>query len=102
MSNQGKRGGPLRWLRAWVGGLGAWGLVPLLVLAFWWGYLARLVRASMLEVLGASYIRTAWAFGLHDRVVFYKYALKNAIMTPANLWPKTTAKELAPLLAKYS
>ena len=56
-------------------------LLPALALAIpWWGYLARLVRASMLEVLGASYIRTAWAFGLRDRVVFYKYALKNAII----------------------
>ena len=46
----------------------------------WIGYLARLVRASMLEVLNANYIRTAHAFGLRERVIFYKYALKNAII----------------------
>jgi 5'-methylthioadenosine phosphorylase len=29
------------------------------------------------------------------------HALKNAIMTAPSHWPKTTAKKLAPLLAKY-
>ncbi len=33
----------------------------------WVGYLARLVRASMLEVMGESHIRTARAFGLPER-----------------------------------
>ena len=46
----------------------------------WIGYLARLVRASVLEVLNANYIRTAFAFGLRERLIFYKYALKNAII----------------------
>jgi peptide/nickel transport system permease protein len=46
----------------------------------WIGYFARLVRASMLEVLNANYIRTAQAFGLRERVIFYRYALKNAII----------------------
>jgi peptide/nickel transport system permease protein len=53
-------------------------ILPATALALGWtGYLARLVRASMLN---ASYIRTAHAFGLHERVIFYKYALKNAIV----------------------
>jgi len=39
-----------------------------------------LVRTSMLEVLGSNYIRTAHAFGLRERLIFYKYALKNAII----------------------
>ena len=34
----------------------------------------------MLEVLSTNYIRTARAFGLRERVIFYKYALKNAII----------------------
>ncbi len=56
-------------------------ILPAISLAVTWvGYLARLVRASMLEVLSANYIRTAHAFGLRERVIFYKYALKNAII----------------------
>lgn len=56
-------------------------VLPASALAITWvGYLARLVRASVLEVLNANYIRTAFAFGLSDRMVFYKYALKNAII----------------------
>jgi len=41
---------------------------------------ARLVRSSMLEVLGQDYIRTARAKGLTNRVVLYKHALKNAMI----------------------
>src|SRR5262245_27036230 len=37
----------------------------------WVGYLARIVRASMLEVMGENHIRTARAFGLREpRIVF--------------------------------
>lgn len=46
----------------------------------WVGYLARLVRTSLLEVLNTDYIRTARAFGLPDWLVNFKYALKNAII----------------------
>ena len=38
-----------------------------------------LCRASMLEVLGSDYIRTARAKGLPERKVLYKHALKNAL-----------------------
>jgi peptide/nickel transport system permease protein len=56
-------------------------ILPVTALAITWiGYLARLVRASMLEVLNANYIRTSFAFGLQERVIFYKYALKNGII----------------------
>jgi peptide/nickel transport system permease protein len=56
-------------------------VLPATALAVTWiGYIARLVRTSMLEVLGAQYIRTARAFGLRERAIFYKYALKNAII----------------------
>ena len=41
---------------------------------------SRLARASMLEVLGSDYIRTARAKGLSDRVVTFKHALRNALM----------------------
>jgi peptide/nickel transport system permease protein len=41
---------------------------------------SRLARASMLDVLGADYIRTARSKGLSNRVVVYKHALKNALL----------------------
>jgi peptide/nickel transport system permease protein len=54
-------------------------ILPTLALAAGWiGFIARLVRASMLEVLGEPYIRTVRAYGLPERLVTYKYALKNA------------------------
>ena len=40
---------------------------------------SRLCRASMLEVLGSDYIRTARAKGLSTREIVYKHALKNAV-----------------------
>ena len=46
----------------------------------WVGYIARLVRASMLEVLGENHIRTARAFGLPERSIIYRYALRLAIL----------------------
>ena len=46
----------------------------------WVGYVARIVRASMLEALGENYIRTARAFGLPRGVVIYRYALRVAIL----------------------
>lgn len=41
---------------------------------------SRLTRASMLEVLGADYIRTARAKGLAEKVVVFKHALRNALL----------------------
>lgn len=49
---------------------------------------ARLARASMLDVLGADYIRTARAKGASERSVLFKHALRNAalpIITVAGL-----------------
>ncbi len=46
----------------------------------WIGYLARLVRASMLEVMGENHIRTARAYGLPEKVVVFRYALKLAVL----------------------
>jgi len=41
---------------------------------------SRLARASMLEILGSDYIRTARAKGLSEWVVIFKHALRNALM----------------------
>ena len=56
-------------------------VLPSIALAITWvGYLARLVRTSLLEVLNTNYIRAAKSFGLRERIVFYKWALKNALI----------------------
>lgn len=56
-------------------------ILPAAALAITWvGYLARLVRASLLEVLNETYVRAAMAAGLSERLVLYKYALKNALI----------------------
>ena len=51
----------------------------------WVGYLARMVRASMLEVLGENHIRAAKAFGLPRRKITFHYALKVAILPTITL-----------------
>jgi peptide/nickel transport system permease protein len=51
----------------------------------WVGYLARMVRASMLEVMGENYIRAARAFGLPPRKVVFRYALRIAILPTITL-----------------
>jgi len=43
-------------------------------------FYSRLSRASMLDVLGADYVRTARAKGLSESVVVYKHALRNAVL----------------------
>jgi peptide/nickel transport system permease protein len=56
-------------------------LLPAFVLG--WGLMgivSRLVRASMLDELEADYIRTARAKGLSERLVFFKHALRNALL----------------------
>ncbi|OZI30600.1 ABC transporter permease [Bordetella genomosp. 10] len=46
---------------------------------------SRLARASMLDVLGADYIRTARAKGLPEFWVLYKHALRNAVLPVVTL-----------------
>jgi peptide/nickel transport system permease protein len=40
----------------------------------------RMVRATMLEVLGQDYVRTARAKGVQHRLVVYRHALRNALI----------------------
>ena len=64
-------------------------VLPALTLAIiYLAQYARLSRASMLEVLGSDYIRTAKSKGLSERKVLFKHALRNAalpIITVAGL-----------------
>ncbi|HEY4382969.1 MAG TPA: ABC transporter permease, partial [Ktedonobacteraceae bacterium] len=56
-------------------------IVPIIVYAAaGLAYFARLARTSMLEVLRQDYVRTARAKGLHERVVIYRHALRNAMI----------------------
>ena len=61
-------------------------ILPSLAVGLGWiGYIARMVRASMLEVLESSHIRTARAFGLPERKIIYRYALTIAILPTITL-----------------
>jgi peptide/nickel transport system permease protein len=42
--------------------------------------IARTTRSSVLEVLGADYLRTARAKGLGERVVLFRHAMRNALI----------------------
>lgn len=56
-------------------------VLPAIALGLGWvGYIARLVRASMLEVMEENHIRTARAFGLPERTIITHYALRIAIL----------------------
>lgn len=71
----------LRWLP--VGGWESWRslVLPALTLAGpYVAYIARLMRASMLDVIGQDFIRTARAKGLAESRVIYKHAVKIAIL----------------------
>ena len=56
-------------------------IMPALALSLpYFAYIARLSRASVLEVLRSDYIRTAYAKGLSYPVVLFKHALKGALL----------------------
>ncbi|HID87891.1 MAG TPA: ABC transporter permease [Anaerolineae bacterium] len=46
------------------------------------GYVLRITRASMVEVMSAPYIRTAFLKGLPYWRIVFKHALRNALMAP--------------------
>jgi len=53
--------------------------------------LARLTRASMLEVIRQDYVRTAWAKCLKSQIVIIRHALRNALIPVVTiLGPLTT------------
>ena len=55
--------------------------VPALALGLpWASYVARITRASMLEVIRTDYVRTAWAKGVRAQVVVLRHALRNALI----------------------
>lgn len=57
--------------------------LPVLALALYgMGYIARMTRASMAEVMTAQYIRTARLKGLSFPSIVLKHALRNALIAP--------------------
>jgi peptide/nickel transport system permease protein len=61
-------------------------ILPAFALGLGWvGYLARIVRASMLEVMGENHIRTARAYGLGELQIIRSYALRIAILPTITL-----------------
>jgi ABC-type dipeptide/oligopeptide/nickel transport system permease component len=73
----------VRWRWLPVSGWESWAAVilPTLTLgAFTAPLLMRIVRSSMLEVIGLDYVRTARAKGVPERLVIGRHALKNAAL----------------------
>ena len=73
----------LQWLPAsWSGSTSAWRfLLPVIALALpQVAYIARLTRASMIEVLGSDFIRTARAQGLGTVAIIRYHAMKPAML----------------------
>jgi len=66
--------------------VGGWGgpiymILPVFALSLYQiGFIARLTRGSMIEVLRTNYVRTARAKGLPERVAISRHALKAAML----------------------
>lgn len=71
----------LQWLPTF--GLTSWKhyIMPVISLSFYpTAYIMRLMRSSLLDVLGQDYMRTAKAKGLRLFVSLFKHALRNAML----------------------
>lgn len=71
----------LQWLPTF--GLTSWKhyVMPVISLSFYpTAYIMRLMRSSLLDVLGQDYMRTAKAKGLRQFVSLFKHALRNAML----------------------
>jgi len=76
-------GGPLEWGDVFDTGAYHWDKVVLPVVALSAlpaSYIARVTRASVLEVLNQDYIRTARAKGLRETTVVLRHTIKNALI----------------------
>ena len=77
----------LRWLPANSAMVNGWDwrslILPVMTLVLYdFGYVARMTRASMAEVMTSQYIRTAVLKGLPHRRVVLRHALRNALIAP--------------------
>ena len=56
-------------------------IMPVFALSFYpTAYIVRLMRSSMLDVLGQDYMRTAKAKGVSQTLSLFKHALRNAVL----------------------
>jgi peptide/nickel transport system permease protein len=77
----------LRWVPANSAMVNGWDwrqiILPVMTLVLYdFGYVARMTRASMAEVMTSQYIRTAVLKGLPRRRVILRHALRNALIAP--------------------
>ena len=49
------------------------------------GYVLRITRASVAEVMNSPYVRTAILKGLSSREVIFRHVLRNALMAPVTV-----------------
>jgi ABC-type dipeptide/oligopeptide/nickel transport system permease component len=55
-------------------------ILPALTLsAYSFGLLSRMARANLLEVMSQDHVKVARAYGLSERLIFFKLALRNAL-----------------------
>jgi peptide/nickel transport system permease protein len=69
------------WDRGWLLDTG-WHLVlPIVCLSYGGSaFLTKLMRGSILENLGADYVRTARAKGLNENVILYRHVFRNSVL----------------------
>jgi peptide/nickel transport system permease protein len=76
--------------------LNPWMLMPLgLLIVYGLNGVIRMTRASVVDVIGSDFIRTAWAKGLSGRMVWNRHILRNALIPIVTL----TSLSLSGLLA---
>ncbi|MGH8209659.1 MAG: ABC transporter permease [Steroidobacteraceae bacterium] len=84
----------LHWLpvAGWEGGEPRYLILPVLTLALpVIAYVARITRGSLLDVLGANYVRTARARGLGEMRVLWRHALRPALLPVVSYLGPATA-----------
>ena len=55
-------------------------ILPALTLSVYsLGLIARLVRANLLEILSQDYIKVARSYGISERIIIFRLALRNAL-----------------------
>lgn len=71
---------------SWLGDRIAHLILPLIVMTYaGFAGLSRYARTSMLETIGQDFVRTARAKGLSERVVLWKHAFRNSLVTIVTL-----------------
>src|SRR5919197_4125815 len=80
----------LRWLPvAGTGGIANLVLPSVTLASVTTATLTRLVRSSMVDVLGREYVRTARAKGLPNRLVLYKHVMRNTLIPVVTIFGLT-------------